>query len=170
MNSKQPLISPTASRGPQIAAPLSVEAAMAAHPFLKDMGPHQRRILTDCAMISHFGPGELILNAGEPADRFYLIIKGKVVLKSCIEEFGVAPFQTLGDGEVLGWSWLFPPYLWHFDAVAAGPTDLICLNGTALRNECETDHEFGYELFERMGEVIIKRVEALRRQRFNANI
>jgi CRP/FNR family cyclic AMP-dependent transcriptional regulator len=148
---------------------LSIEAAMAAHPFLKDMSPHQCRILTDCAIISHFEPGELILNAGEPADRFYLILKGKVVLKSYIKGFGVVPLQTLGDADVLGWSWLFPPYLWHFDAQAVEPTDIIILDGTSLREECEADHNFGFELIERMSKVIIQRLEALRRQKLELN-
>ena len=133
------------------------------HPFLTGMSAHQLGILSDCAMQSRFEAGQLIFREGDPADRFYLINKGKVALESQTNR-GRILVQTIGAGDVLGWSWLFPPYFWHFDARALEPTDAIFIYGTTLREECESDHELGYELTRRMAEVILQRLQATRRQ------
>ena len=145
-------------------APRLIEEILASHPFLEGMTAHQRRILTDCAMVSRFAPGELIFREGDPANRFYLIHKGKVALESYVSDKGIIQIDEIGSGNLLGWSWLFPPYYWHFDARAVEPTIAVFFYGTPLREECETDHDFGYELMKRMAEVVIKRLQCTRRQ------
>jgi CRP-like cAMP-binding protein len=140
-----------------------LENILAAHPFLKGLDPHQFRILQDCSMMMKFKPGEMIFREGDPANRFYLILRGKVTLES-VTRHGRIPVQTVGDGDVLGWSWLFPPYYWHFDARAVEDTEAVFFYGTPLRDECEVDHELGYELFKRMSEVMLTRLQATRRQ------
>ncbi|MDB6018858.1 MAG: Crp/Fnr family transcriptional regulator [Pedosphaera sp.] len=139
------------------------------HPFLKGMSPHQVRLLTDCAMVENFKSGELIFREGDPANRFYLILEGKIALQSYMDGRGMTVVQMVGAGEVLGWSWLFPPYFWHFDARAVEPTEAVFFYGTPLREECEADHELGYELYKRMAEVMVKRLQATRRQLLNLN-
>src|SRR4051812_6691420 len=89
-------------------------------PFLKGLGPEHLQVLEDCSMRSHFDAGEVIFKEGDPANRFYLIEKGKVALISEQKE-GPQHIQTIGAGDVLGWSWLFPPYLWHFKACTLEP-------------------------------------------------
>ncbi len=115
-------------------------------------------------MLSHFEAGELIFREGDPANRFYLIQEGKVALES--EKTGQRPvlIQTLGVGEVLGWSWLFPPYYWHFNARALEPTKAIFFYGTRLREQSEEDPVLGYELLKRMSHVVIQRLQATRQQ------
>jgi CRP/FNR family cyclic AMP-dependent transcriptional regulator len=162
MNAKNNLIPLTAVE--QAQAPKSVQAIVTAHPFLKDLSPHQHRLLGDLAMQCHFAPGELIFREGDPANRFYLIKTGKVVLESYVRDQGTVPIQTIGPGELLGWSWMFPPYYWHFDARAVEPTEAIFFYGTPLRTECEADHDLGYELLKRMSEVMIQRLQGTRRQ------
>ncbi|HZV34462.1 MAG TPA: cyclic nucleotide-binding domain-containing protein [Verrucomicrobiae bacterium] len=152
------------TKTPICASTAGVETLLRQHPFLKGLTPHQIRLLTDCAMVTHFSPGELIFREGDPANRFYLIHEGKVALESPGGENGSIFIQNVGAGEVLGWSWLFPPYYWHFDARAIEPTQAVFLYGTPLREECETDHDLGYELVMRMAEVMMKRLQATRRQ------
>ncbi len=142
----------------------SIETRINEHPFLKGISSHQHRILSDCAMAMYFNPGEVIFREGDPANRFYLIEKGTVALESYVEGRGMTPIQTIGVGEALGWSWLFPPYFWHFDARALEPIEAIFLYATPLREECECDHELGYELLKRMAEVMLTRLQATRRQ------
>jgi hypothetical protein len=72
--------------------------------------------------------------------------------------------QTIGANDVLGWSWLFPPYYWHFDARATKPTKAIFFYGTWLRENCERDHDFGYEMMKRMSAIVIQRMQAARKQ------
>ncbi len=101
-----------------------------------------------------FETGQTIFQEGCPANRFYLILSGSVVLESELAEPGkMLPVQTLGAGENLGWSWLFPPYLMHLSARALEPTQTIFFYGTRLREQCEQDHELGYELMKRIAEV-----------------
>jgi CRP-like cAMP-binding protein len=134
------------------------------HPFMQGLSPHQIRLLVDCSMQRHFPDKEVIFREGDPANRFYLIRNGKVALESYVKDKGNTLIQTIGAGDVLGWSWLFPPYFWHFDARAIEPTDAIFIYATPMRDECECDHELGYELMKRMAEVMMRRLQATRKQ------
>ena len=142
----------------------SLDWIIAEHPFLRGLNPHQIRLLIDCAMFVRFKPDELIFREGDPANRFYLILEGKVSLESHRREQGSLPIETVQEGEVLGWSWLFAPYYWHFDARAVEETQAVFFYGTPLRDECEADHDLGYELVKRMAEVMLKRLNATRQQ------
>ncbi|EEF62864.1 cyclic nucleotide-binding domain-containing protein [Pedosphaera parvula] len=134
------------------------------HPFLQGMSAHQVKILGDCSRQAHFEPGELMFRAGDPADRFYLIQKGKVALESRTQDKANQLIQNIEAGEVLGWSWMFPPCFWHFDARALESTDAMYIQGKLLREECESDHDLGYELYKRMAEVMLSRLQATRRR------
>jgi len=139
-------------------------AIVASHPFLKDLDPHQQRILADCAMEKTFEADELIFREGDPANRFYLILEGKVALESYVKERGRVEIQTIASNDVLGWSWLLPPYYWQFDARAVEPTKAIFFYATPLRDEAEEDHELGYQLYKRISAVMLKRLQATRRR------
>lgn len=132
------------------------------HPFLAGMDRHQLVLLTDCAMAKHFKKGKIILKEGEFANCFYLIERGKVMLESSADEAEPMLVDTIGAGSLLGWSWMFPPYIWRFTARAAEPTDAIFFYGTILREYCEKDHSLGYELLKRMSAVMTKRLQAAR--------
>ena len=93
------------------------EKEVAAHPFLLGMNEQHVRLLADCAMHSHFHTDEIIFREGEAANRFYLIVRGKIRLESSTLGEPV-PIDEIHDGDLLGWSWLFPPYAWHFTARA----------------------------------------------------
>jgi CRP-like cAMP-binding protein len=107
-----------------------------------------------------FAAGESIMEEGSPANRFYLIMEGKVVLGAELEDRGIVPVQTLGPGDDLGWSWLFPPYHMHLTARALSPVRALFFFGTLLREEAEKDHEFGYQLMKRVTEVVMQRLRA----------
>lgn len=161
---------PAAPRATQRATPGDLDEIIATHPFLKGLNPHQTRILRDCAMITQFKAGELVFREGDPANRFYLILQGKVALEAHTQDRGVTPIQFVESGEVLGWSWLFPPYYWHFDARALEDTDAVFFYGAPLREECDSDHDFGYEMFKRISTVIVNRLHSTRRQLVSVTI
>src|SRR5688572_25909969 len=163
MKTKEPLIDQGRMTLP---APINtkMEKIIATHPFLKDLDPHQQRLLADCAMEKEFEAGEVIFQEGDPANRFYLILEGKVVLQSYVKDRGRVEIQTIQGGDVLGWSWLLPPYYWQFDARAVEPTKAIFFYATPLRDEAEEDHELGYELYKRIAQVMLKRLQATRRR------
>jgi CRP/FNR family cyclic AMP-dependent transcriptional regulator len=143
-----------------------LEAEVAAHPFLVGMSAHQIRLLADCAMRSHFEAGHVIFREGEAANRFYLIERGKVALESSTLGEPIR-IEEIGSGDLLGWSWLFPPYAWHFTARALEHTSAIFFYGTVLREYCEKDNPLGFELFKRMSAVMLRRLQAARQKLLN---
>ncbi|MFL6530193.1 MAG: Crp/Fnr family transcriptional regulator [Chthoniobacterales bacterium] len=139
-----------------------LEKEVAGHPFLLGLNEHHIRLLADCALHTHFEPGEFIFREGETANRFYLIQHGRVALESSGSGGGPVTIDEIGDNDLLGWSWLFPPYVWHFSARAMEKTEAIFFYGTVLREYCERDPTVGYELFRRMSEVMTRRLQAAR--------
>lgn len=139
-----------------------LEAAVAAHPFVLGLNQHHVRLLADCALQTTFEPGHLIFREGETANRFYLIEQGTVALDSSASGGDPVTIDVIGDGDLLGWSWLFPPYVWHFSARVVVPTNALFFYGTVLREYCERDQALGFELFKRMSEVMTRRLQSAR--------
>ena len=146
----------------------TVESVIMEHPFLKGLKPEHLRLLADNAMRMHYEPGELIFRQGHPANRFYLIEQGSVSLESPRRDEPPVAIQIIGPGDVLGWSWLFPPYSWNFDARAIEPTTAIFLYGTRLLEQCEENRDFGYEMMKRMASVVIHRLQSTRKRLLEA--
>ena len=140
----------------------SMGTRVALHPFLAGMNRTELALLTDCAMPVHFKKGQTIFREAEMANRFYLIESGKVVLESSDGLGKPVVIETVSAGDLLGWSWMFPPYVWRFTARAGEPTAAIFFYGTILREYCERDHSLGFELFKRMAPVMIKRMQNAR--------
>jgi CRP-like cAMP-binding protein len=143
---------------------VTLAEAIAAHRFAANMKPEHLNRLAEAAMSKQFSPGENIFTEGEPANRFYLICQGRIALESRGDGESPPLVQFIGEDEVLGWSWLFPPYYWHFSARAVEPTNAIFFYGTRLREQCEEDPVFGYELMKRMAAIVIKRLQITRVQ------
>jgi CRP/FNR family cyclic AMP-dependent transcriptional regulator len=133
---------------------------VALHPFLAGMNRTQLALLTDCAIAAHFKPGQIIIREGEFANRLYLIETGKVVLESGSSFGDPLVIETIGAGDLLGWSWMFPPYIWQFTARAIEPATVIFFYGAILREYCQKDHSLGYELLKRISAVMVKRLQA----------
>jgi CRP/FNR family transcriptional regulator, cyclic AMP receptor protein len=132
------------------------------HPFLEGMDRQHLRLLSEWAMRANFAEQEFIFRQGEPANRFYLIQAGSVFITSRVPGRGQVTIQTIGSGEALGWSWLFEPYRWHFDAWADEPTRAVYFQSNVLREQCEQDPNLGYELMIRVSHVVVQRLQATR--------
>lgn len=143
---------------------------VALHPFLVGMNPKHVALLTDCAISAHFNKGQVILREGEQANRFYLIESGRVILESGKAYGQPVIIDTIGAGDLLGWSWMFSPYTWQFTARAAAPTTAIFFYGTILREYCERDHSLGYELLKRMTAVMSRRMQAARQKLIDLHV
>ena len=120
---------------------------MARHPFLRGMEFHHIELLAQSAAPAQFAKDQIIFKAGEPANGFYLIESGSVALQGSVLEHGAITTDVVHAGEPLGWSWLFPPYLWHFDARATEPVTAICLSGISLRQHRDEDLTLSHEQF-----------------------
>jgi CRP/FNR family transcriptional regulator, cyclic AMP receptor protein len=120
--------------------------------------------LVGCANTIGFEAGETLFREGEPADVFYVMRRGRVALELYVPGHGPLTIETVDPGEVVGWSWLFPPHTWHFDARAVAPVRAIEVNGACLRNKCDKDPLLGYELMQRFSAVLVDRLNATRLQ------
>lgn len=137
---------------------------VALHPFLAGMHRGQLVLLADCAVSVRFRSGEIILREGDHADRVYLIETGKVILESGRGYGKPVVVDTIGAGDLLGWSWMFPPYAWQFTARSVEATRAIFFAGPVLREYCERDPSLGYEFLKRLTAVMNRRMQNARRK------
>jgi CRP/FNR family cyclic AMP-dependent transcriptional regulator len=140
----------------------SLEGILAEHPFFSGLEPRYLQLAVGCASNVRFNAGEFVFQAGEEANHFYLIRAGRVGLEVFAPGRGSLAIETLETGDILGWSWLIPPYAWRFDARAVEMTRAIALDGKCLRAKCEEDHDLGYELLKRIAAILGQRLDATR--------
>jgi CRP-like cAMP-binding protein len=134
------------------------------HPFLADLSARQLEEMALCATPVSFPAGTFIFREGEEADLFYALTQGRVAVEIAIPGQPLLTIQTVQGGEVLGWSWFYPPYRWHFDAQAVTLTRAIAFDARKLRELCERDHTLGYALTKRFAYVLFERLQATRLQ------
>ena len=140
----------------------TLEGILAEHPFFSGWEPRYPQLAVGCASNVRFNAGEFVFQEGEEANTFYLIREGRVALEVVVPGRGSVTIETLEGGELLGWSWLIPPYRWRFDARAVKMTRAIALDGRCLRGKCEEDHELGYELVKQVASSLGQRLDATR--------
>ena len=140
------------------------EQILAVHPFFEGLKPEHMHKLVECASAVHYDAGTLIFREGGPADTFWAIHQGDVALEVMGPGGEPRVLQTVHAGEVLGWSWLFAPYTWSFDAHALTQVRAIAFDAPTLREQKRSDCEFGYELMNRFARVIAIRLQATRLQ------
>jgi CRP-like cAMP-binding protein len=134
------------------------------HAFFEGLKPEYVDLLIDCASNVRFNGGEFIFHQGEAANRFYLIRHGTVAIEISSPKRKSITLKTLGENEVLGWSWLFPPYQWQFDARALELVRAIALDARCLRGKCDSDPVLGYDLMKRFSNIMLETLQATRLQ------
>jgi len=142
----------------------SLEDILNRHPFFAGFDSEHGQLVAGCARNVRFIAGQYLFREGDPADEFFLIRHGKVALE--LTEAGRSPvvFATLGEGEIVGASWLLPPYCWHLAARAVEPVRAIGINAACLRGKCEADHHLGYAMMKRFLPILVERLQATRLQ------
>src|ERR1700730_2043539 len=153
----------TAGRGER-GAPLTVADVVSRSKVFAGMRRDQVEYLASCGSFCRFPADAAILLQGQAAEHFYLLRSGSVVLRAYKLGRGKVPIETLRAGQALGWSWLFPPYRWQFDAVALEPVAAVAFDGSCLRGKSARDHEFGYQMMSRFAELMLQRLVATRAQ------
>jgi CRP-like cAMP-binding protein len=106
--------------------------------------------------------GHRFFSEGEPADRFWLIQAGRVVLDLHVPARRELIIESLSPGTILGWSWLFPPYEWRFGAIAVEPVHALVFDAQAVRIMCAADPALGYELTRRFAAIMLDRLQNTR--------
>lgn len=134
------------------------------HPFFHGLSPDYIDFIAGCGRNVNFNSGDYIFHEGEDADTFYILREGHVALEIASSGHGPIIIQTVGKGDVLGWSWLYPPYKWFLDARTVETVRAVALDGKCLRDKCERDTGLGYELMKRFSYIITQRLQATRLQ------
>lgn len=134
------------------------------HEFFEGISEEDLALIAGCGRLETVEAGQFLAHEGDSADYFYIIRKGRVTLETFIPGGDSLVVQTLQKGDVLGWSWLFPPYQWSFDIRVLKQVHLVALDGKCLRGKCETDEELGFELMKRFAKILHARLQATRLQ------
>jgi CRP/FNR family transcriptional regulator, cyclic AMP receptor protein len=142
----------------------TIEPLLAEHPMFKGLDPQYLKLMTGCASNVRWNQGEFISHDGDQADAFFLIRAGSVALDVFSPTKGEITFLTLREGELLGWSWLVPPYRVHGDVRAIQLTRAIKIDAKCLREKCAKDPQLELELYRRFVPIIVDRIEAMTMQ------
>jgi CRP-like cAMP-binding protein len=142
----------------------TLDDLLAQHHFFQGLNAEDLKFLAGCAANVHFDAGQYLLREGEAAEHFYAIRDGTVAVEIHAPERGAVVVQTVGPGEILGWSWLFPPFRWQFDARAREGVRATRFDGACVRKKCDTNPALGYEMMKRLAYLVSQRLEATRVQ------
>lgn len=139
----------------------TITESLAALPFFEGMPEEYLEFISGCASHAHFSEGEFLLLEGSEADHFFAIREGLAALE--IEAANKTfTLQTVQEGNVVGWSWMIPPYTWHYDVRAITPVSAIRFNALCVRDKCDADPRFGYEVLRRFSRLVIQRLMVTR--------
>lgn len=141
-----------------------LEALLAEQPFFKGMDARWIAFFAGCAGNVRVDAGDYLFREGGDADRFLLIRHGRVALETHVPQRGAVTIYTIGKDDVVGWSWLFPPYRWTFDARAIELVRAVAFDAACIRRKCDDDPAFGYAMLMRLVPVIVSRLQATRLQ------
>jgi CRP/FNR family transcriptional regulator, cyclic AMP receptor protein len=142
----------------------SKEDFLSAHEFFKGLNEDFVQLLSEFATEKQVKKGEVLFQPGKPANKFYLLRSGRVSVQVPALVGPALELQVLGDNQMLGWSWLIPPYRWNFLARATEDTELLEFDGSKILERCEQDPKFGYELFKRFTALMSERLDAARQK------
>jgi CRP-like cAMP-binding protein len=141
---------------------VSVADELAAHPFFVDLPDSVVAAVAPLVTRLDLDARQVLGREGDPARAFYALTEGRVALEVHSADRPPAVLETLQAGDVVGWSWLVPPYRWQFDAVAVGPVSALAVDGARLRAEMDAAPALGYLLTARFIPVIVDRLQATR--------
>ena len=137
-------------------------SVLGAQPFLRGVAAAQLAELAGLCEHVTIPSRERLFEEGSRADRFWIIDAGRVTLDASVPGQGRVIIETLGRGDVLGLSWLLPPYQWRFGAIATQPAQAFVFDAPAVRAACDADPLLGYELSRRFSAVVVRRLQATR--------
>ncbi|MGC9960946.1 MAG: cyclic nucleotide-binding domain-containing protein [Acidimicrobiales bacterium] len=142
--------------------PTTIAEELAEHRFFALFPEDLRRRLAECANNVVFDTGAALCTEGTPAKSFFAIRAGRVNVGVHVPSKGLVSLETLQTGDILGWSWVVPPYVWHFDAVAVEHVRAVELHADCLLPYLEENPAAGYRLMTEVAKIMEERLESTR--------
>jgi CRP-like cAMP-binding protein len=139
-----------------------IEELLAEIDLFNGLDTEARTLIAGCAKNEQYRAESFIFREGQPANRFYVIRHGKVAIEVHVPGKEPIVLETVQGGDVLGWSWIAPPYRWSFDAKALEQTRVIGVDAECLRNKCEQDPALGFTLYRSFIPVVAQRLQSAR--------
>ena len=139
-----------------------LDAVLGRIAFFEGMDPDALALIAGCGSNVGFDAGATLVREGEQADTFFVVRRGIVAIELHAPPRGRMTIETIEAGDVFGWSWLFPPHRWHFDARAVTGVRATAFDGACLRGKCDADPALGYELMKRFARVFSGRLASTR--------
>jgi CRP/FNR family transcriptional regulator, cyclic AMP receptor protein len=140
----------------------TIEQLLAEAPAFNGMSQEHLEFIAGCAQNRTATDGEYLMREGDPANTFFVIRHGRVALEIFVPQRGAVTIETIDDGDLLGWSWLVPPFRVEMDARALGNAHTVAFDAACLRGKADEDPELGYQLMRRFIPVIVERLQATR--------
>jgi CRP/FNR family transcriptional regulator, cyclic AMP receptor protein len=137
----------------------TIEQILRDVPLFEGLSDDALKLIAGCGSNVHFREGGVLFREGDPADTFYVIRHGSIAVEMFVPARGPVTIETMQSGEVLGWSWLFAPYRWQFDARALQDVRATGFDGACLRGKCDADPALGYDLMKRFAQVMTERLQ-----------
>ncbi len=135
---------------------------LSAHKFFSEFSDDILKFLCECSSTMVIEKGQILFRQGDNADKFYVVLDGRISIQMPAIMGPTLEIQTLGKDQVLGWSWLIAPYKWNFQTRAEEDSELLQFDGTAILARCEQDPKFGYELLKKFADLMSVRLNAAR--------
>ena len=142
----------------------TIEDLLAQAAEFRHLPAEHRRLIAGCGRTAVFRAGEYLMREGDPADKFYVVRSGAVALQTSVPQRGALTIETLQEGDLIGWSWLFPPYTTAFDARSLEDTHTLVFDGACLRAKCDLDPALGYGLLKLFAGLVVQRLQNARFQ------
>ena len=139
----------------------TIRDLLADQPVLRGLEEDDLDLMAGCGRNHVVEPGVFLAREGEPADRFFVVRAGRVALEVHAPT-GPLLIETVGPGDLVGWSWIFPPYRWVYDVEALERARLVVIDAACLRDKCNADPAFGYRVMKSFAQVVAERLQATR--------
>ena len=139
----------------------TIRDLLAVQPVLGELEPEDIDLMAGCGHNEVFEAGAFLAKADEAANHFFVIREGTVALELPAPT-GSLMIETIGSGDLVGWSWLFSPNRWAYDVEAIERARVVVIEAACLRDKCDADPAFGYRVMKRFAHVMVDRLQATR--------
>jgi len=142
----------------------TLDELLARSPIFSGLPQDQLEFLAGCGSNAVYEPGEALFRAGDTADTFHLVRRGRVSLSTHVPGRGDVIVDTAEVGDLVGFAWLFEPYVWDMDAHAVDGVGVVAFDAACMRGKFARDDHLALALMSRFARATIDHLQTTRLQ------
>jgi CRP-like cAMP-binding protein len=139
----------------------SIRELLGAQPVLAELEQEDLDLMATCGHLAVVAADGSLAREGEAAEQFFVLRAGRVALEIAAPT-GPLIVETLEAGDLVGWSWIFPPHRWVYDVVVVEQARVVVIDAACLRAKCDSEPAFGYRVMQCFAAVVAQRLAATR--------